>query len=238
MTDDDTPLAKKSDGDVAAFLADVAATPVPVRPEDANGRLLFAMDATASRQPTWDRASHLQGGMFLAAKDLGGLAVQLAFFRGFGEFKVSPWLADPARITEMMTTVSCRAGETQIVKVLRHALDERTQGPINAVVFVGDACEEDVDALGHLAGKLGVKGVPVFVFHEGDDPMAGFAFKEIAKLSGGASMRFDASSADALKRLLGAVAVFAVGGRTALEHHAKKEGGSVLALSNSLKGSV
>ena len=46
---------KTTSKDVNAFLAKVAATPVKkvgVKP----GRLIFALDATASRQPTWDQA--------------------------------------------------------------------------------------------------------------------------------------------------------------------------------------
>lgn len=234
MADDDTLPSKAPADAVADFLSKVAAAPAPVRADNAKGRLLFAMDATASRQPTWDRAAHLQAEMFAATRELGGLAVQLAFYRGFGEFRASPWLADAGQLTRMMTTVTCLAGETQIAKVLRHALDETAKAKVDAVVFVGDACEEDVDTLGALAGQLGLKGVPVFVFHEGGDPMAGFAFKQIAKLSGGAAVRFDAASADALKRLLGAVAVYAAGGRVALETHARRQGGDVLALTHAL----
>lgn len=232
---DETLPEKKSDGAVADFLSKVAAAPKPAAAGGAKGRLLFALDATASRQPTWDRAARLQAEMFLATRDLGGLAVQLAFYRGFGEFKVSPWLMDSVRLAEMMTTVDCRAGETQIGKVLAHALNETAKGKVDAVVFVGDACEEDVDRLGHLAGQLGLKGVPVFVFHEGDDAVAGYAFRQVAQLSGGAAVRFDGASADALKRLLGAVAVYAAGGRAALEDHAGKAGGEVLALTHAMK---
>ena len=234
MVDDDKlPTEKKPDA-VGDFLAKVAAAPRPVSGA-AQGRLLFALDATASRQPTWDHAAQLQGEMFMAARDIGGLAVQLAFYRGFGEFKASKWLMDPSRLANMMSTVTCLAGETQIEKVLRHALDETAKVKVNAVIFVGDACEENVDRLGRAAGELGLKGVPVFVFHEGDDPVAAFAFDQIAKLSGGAAVRFDRSSADALKRLLGAVAVFAAGGQAALEAHAGKMGGDVLALTHALK---
>jgi hypothetical protein len=237
MADDEKtlPADKASDGAVSDFLAKVAAAPKPASAGAATGRLLFALDATASRQPTWDRAARLQGEMFQATRTLGGLAVQLAFYRGFGEFKASPWLADADRLTRMMTSVTCLAGETQIAKVLRHALDETAKAKVNAVVFVGDACEEDVDRLGGLAGELGLKGVPVFVFHEGDDPVAGFAFSQIAKLSGGAAVRFDATSANALKDLLAAVAAFAAGGRAALEDHARRAGGEALKLTHAMK---
>jgi hypothetical protein len=46
-------------------------------------RLILAIDATASRQPTWDTASQVQGQMFLEAGTYGGLDIQLAYFRGF-----------------------------------------------------------------------------------------------------------------------------------------------------------
>ena len=131
-----------------------------------------------------------------------------------------------------MTSVTCLAGETQLAKVLQHAVNQTKDRRLDAVIFVGDSMEEDVDRLGRLAGELGVLGVPVFVFHEGDNPVAAFAFEQIAKLSGGACLRFDAASADALRDLLSAVAVFAAGGRPALEDLARREGGKVLALAD------
>jgi hypothetical protein len=136
----------------------------------------------------------------------------------------------------MMTSVYCRAGETQIRKVLAHAINETKQRRIGALVFVGDCAEEDVDRLGALAGELGVLGVPVFMFHEGRDPVAAFAFKEIARLSGGAYCRFDESSAQTLQDLLSAVAVFAAGGRPALEDLADRRGGDVKRIAHQLQG--
>jgi len=221
--------------DVDAFLDKIART--PARPMAAGrGRLLFAMDATASRQPTWDRAARLQGEMFQAAAQLGGLDVQLAFFRGFGEFQVSKWTGDGEGMARLMTKVSCLAGETQIGKVLQHAVNETGRGRVNALVYVGDACEEDVDSLGTKAGELGVLGVPAFMFHEGDDPIAAFAFQQVARLTGGAYCRFDAASADILRELLSAVAVFAAGGRKALTDHAAKQGGAVLRIAHQVGG--
>ncbi len=192
------------------------------------------MDATASRQPTWDRAANIQAEMFTATSALGGLDVQLAFFRGFGEFKVSQWTNDGVDLLRMMTSVTCFAGETQIGKVLKHALNESHIKKINAVVYVGDSMEENIDALGKTAGELGLNGVPVFMFQEGADPIASYAFQDIARLSGGACVRFDANSADALKKLLSAVAVYAAGGRRALNDLAKREGGAILKLTHQL----
>jgi len=197
---------------------------------------VFAMDATASRQPMWDRAAQIQGKMFTETAALGGLAIQLCFYRGFREFKVSPWLTQSGDLLRMMTSVHCRAGETQIRKVLSHAVNETKHCRIGALVFVGDCVEEDVDQLGALAGELGVLGVPVFMFHEGRDQVAAFAFKQIAQLSGGAYCRFDEGSAQALQELLSAVAVFAAGGRPALTALADKRGGDVKRIAHQLEG--
>lgn len=210
-TKDKVSTTVSSADEVSDFLAKVAATPAPTV-KGARGRLLFAMDATASRQPTWDKAASLQVEMFNATRAIGGLDVQLAFFRGFGEFKVTPWLNDAGRLRELMTRVFCAAGETQIEKVLRHTANEARKGSVNALVYVGDCCEEDVDRLGKAAGELGLLGVPAFMFHEGGDAVAGYAFQQIARLTGGAYCAFDGASAETLKQLLGAVAVFAAGG--------------------------
>ena len=80
-----------------------------------------------------------------------------------------------------MRAVSCIGGETQIERVLEHALAETKKQRVNALVFVGDAMEENVDRLCRLAGELGLLGMPVFVFHEGGDPVAAAAFQQIAQ---------------------------------------------------------
>lgn len=218
-----------------AFLDDLH-TVVAVQGAENGARVLFAMDATASREASWDMAAQIQGEMFEATREIGGLAVQLAFFRGFGEFKVSGWLTRGQDIHRLMSAVFCLAGQTQVEKVLKHARNEaRGAGGVRAVIYVGDCFEENIDHVGQMAGELGILGVPVFVFHEGLDPQAERAFRHIGKLSGGAYAHFDATSADTLKRLLAAVAVFAAGGREALDAFADKHGGDVLLLSQQMK---
>ena len=208
--------AKPGPSAVADFLRKVESLP-QVRPASGRrGRLVFAMDATASRQPSWDRACQLQGEMFLATRDLGGLAVQLTYFRGFQEFAATPFLTDAAELTRRMTGVQCLGGQTQIQRVLDHALAETRRDRIHVLVLVGDAVEEPLDALCHAAGQLGLHGTPVFAFHEGGNTQAGEAFRQIAKVSGGAYAPFDASSAAGLRDLLRAVAAYAAGGRAAL----------------------
>ena len=226
--------SKISKDDVQKFLSKVAAAPVRNKAGE-KGRLIFALDATASRQPAWDRACHLQGEMFQETAALGGLEIQLAYYRGFGEFRASPWTAESATLLRQMSAVFCLAGETQIRKVLQHAVNESKKHAVNALVFVGDCVEEDIDKLGAVAGELGLLGVPAFVFHEGRDPMAEFAFKQIATLTNGAYCRFDAASAQTLRELLRAVAVYAAGGRLALEDFARKKGGAILQIAHQIK---
>lgn len=203
-----------SDADVAEFVARMKALGPAAGP--GRGRLIFAMDATMSRAPTWDMALQLQADMFRAVKEVGGLDVQLVYFRGMGECRASKWVSDPAALARLMTSVSCNGGLTQIGKVLAHALDESGARKVNALVYVGDCMEENVDSLCARAGELALLGVPVFLFQEGADANAERAFREIARLTKGAFCRFDRGSARQLRELLTAVAVYAAGGHKAL----------------------
>jgi len=222
------PAAHKA-AEIEAFLRQVKAMPA-VRPASGRGRLIFALDATASRAPTWDRAAKLQGEMFEAAAALGGLEVQLVFYRGFDECKASRWLATAPELHRVMRGVSCIGGETQIGRVLGHAAKEARAGKVNALVFVGDAMEEKASELCRLAGELGLLGVPLFIFHEGRDPVAAEAFRQMARLSRGAYCPFDAGSAEQLRQLLGAVAAYAAGGPAALADYGERTGGAALLL--------
>jgi hypothetical protein len=208
---------RSSGAEVDAFLAHVN-TIAPVS-SGGRGRLIFAMDAPMSRQPTWDLALGLQADMFRAVKEVGGLDVQLVYFRGFGETRASRWVSDPEALAGLMTRVSCQGGYTQIRKVLTHARRESEQNKVNAIVYVGDCMEEDIDELSQRAGALGLLGVPMFLFQERREPRAELAFKEIARLTRGAYCHFDAGSARQLRELLAAVAVYATGGRKALRDY-------------------
>lgn len=217
--------------DLSAFLRQVAATP-RAGPAGARGRLIFAMDATASREPTWDQAARIQSAMFADTRAIGGIEVQLCYYRGFREFEHSDWIGDSETLLRRMNRVFCAAGLTQIGRVLQHAIAESGRGRVNALVFVGDCMEEDRERLADQAGRLGLLGVPVFVFQEGRDPAAEQSFREIARLSGGAWCPFDASSPHLLRDLLGAVAVYAAGGRKALARYGESRGGALLQLSH------
>jgi len=217
------PEARSSESDVEAFLSQVKSLAEPGA-SSSRGRLIFAMDATMSRQPTWDMALGLQAGMFIAVKAVGGLDVQLVYFRGFGECRASKWVQDPEALAKLMSQVSCRGGHTQIERVLSHARKETNKHKVNALVYVGDCMEENIDDLAAIAGALGLLGMPVFLFQEGSEPAAEVAFREIARLTRGAYCRFDAGSAAQLRELLSAVAVYAAGGRKALENFGSGKG--------------
>lgn len=235
MSGNKTPTTRSSSGDVAAFLDQAAKTPMRA-PGAKNGRLIFAMDATASRGPTWAQAMAIQSDMFKEAATVGGLDVQLVYYRGVMDFGASPWLGDPARVANLMRTVDVEGGNTQIVRVLRHALAESKASKVNAMVFIGDAVEESQDSILDAAGRLGLQGVPVFVFHEGGGEPAGGVFRRIARITRGAYSAFDANSAQQLRDLLKAVAVFAAGGRKALENYGAKQGGAALQITHQLGG--
>ena len=232
---DKTPTTRPTSANVAEFLKKAAQVQVRA-PDGKNGRLIFAMDATASRGPTWAQAMGIQTEMFQEAASVGGLDVQLAYYRGLMDFGASPWLSDAARMITLMRGVSVESGNTQIERLLRHAAEEAKRGKVSAVVFIGDAVEESADQIAAAAGQLALRGVPVFIFHEGGMEPAGAVFRQIAHITKGAYSAFDASSPQQLRDLLKAVAIFAAGGRKALENYSKKAGGIVLKLTHQVSG--
>jgi hypothetical protein len=210
-----TPAPASSRPEIAEFIERVHALG-PASASDKRGRLIFALDATMSRQPTWDSACALQADMFREAAKTGGLDIQLVYFRGLGECRASGWVAGAEKLAGLMSAIDCRGGHTQIGKVLSHARQEYGKQRVQAMVFVGDAMEEKIDDLCTAAGELGLLGVPVFMFQEGDDSVAENAYREIARLSHGAYCRFDTGAAHQLGELLRAVAAYAAGGIKAL----------------------
>ena len=192
------------------------------------GRLIFALDATMSRQPLWDTACKLQADMFREAAAIGGLDVQLVYYRSLAECRASAWVSQAEKLAELMTRIDCRGGHTQIGRVLAHARAESERKKVQALVFVGDAMEEKLDDLCQAAGALGLLGVPAFMFQEGYDAIAEQAFREIARLTKGAYCRFDPGAAHQLGELLRAVAAYAAGGMKALaDLSARRDPGAV-----------
>jgi hypothetical protein len=216
-----TPSAAE---EIAAFVAKARA--MSPQAAGARGRLVFALDATMSRQPTWDMACALQADMFRETAALGSLDIRLVYYRGLNECRATGWISDSNQLAKLMSKIDCRGGNTQIGKVLAESRREAVASGVRAVVFVGDAMEEPIDQLCAKAGELGLLRVPVFMFQEGHDEVAEQAFREIARLTGGAWCRFDPGAAAQLRELLRAAAAYAAGGREALLRLSKTAGGA------------
>ena len=179
----------------------------------ARARLIFAIDATASRAPTWKLARRLQAEMFLETAKIGGLEAQLVYYRGLNGFHDSALDQQWARTGQQHDPGHMHSGPTQIGRLLAHVRQECARQKVSAVTFIGDAAEENPQELYNAATGL---GVPLFLFQEGDDPHVSEVFEELKRLTNGAHRRFSPGAARELAGLLRAAAVFAVGGLAAL----------------------
>jgi hypothetical protein len=187
------------------------------------GRMIFALDATGSRAATWAIACKVQAEMFRAAAPIGRLDVQLVYYRGNSErqeCRASKWKSSGEEIARLMDMIDCRCGVTQIGKVLDHALRETEKAPVQALVFIGDAMEEGIAELAAMAGELGARDLPIFIYQEGRDAAVRKAFRLLALKSGGEYFEFNPETSRAVEQLteqLGAVARLAMGDTEALE---------------------
>jgi len=178
-------------------------------------RLIVALDLTASREATLEKARLATAEMFGAMGAVGPVQLRLVYFRGLNETKKSRWHEDPAILCASMQKLACEAGATQIARTLRLALGEEEN--ISSLVYIGDCCEEEPDELVVLAQELGRKGIPLWMFHECDDHdwdsiRAKPVFKTMAKASGGVYVEFKPESSLVLRELLASVAAYSASG--------------------------
>ena len=176
--------------------------------DKSKNRLILGIDATASREATWDIATSLHSDIFSVAERT--LQIQLAYYRGIADFKASDWTQTHQSLRSSMEKVHCLGGRTQISRFLQHCYTEAIHHTLKGIVFIGDCCEEEPKEIINLAGKIGILGIPIFIFQEGHDAFATKVFREIAKISGGAHSSFSADSAKALGELLEAVFSYVV----------------------------
>src|SRR5262249_22165036 len=123
-------------------------------------------------------------------------------------------------VAQLMHRIDCRSGHTQIGRVFSHALRESERGPVQALIFIGDAMEEDLETLTVMAAKLGGQKVPIFMFQGGRDAVVRKAFRLFALKSGGEFFEFNPDRPQAVAQLssqLNAVARLAVGDAEALK---------------------
>src|SRR5262249_138590 len=150
-----TPTASPTKIDL--FLDRLAARNAP------SGRLIFALDATASREETWNRAIELQSSMFNEVAQIGGLEIQLVFYPGT-ECRSSQWRTSAKALEQSMRKIQCVGGYTKVRKFLEHARRAHDQTPVSTLVFVGDAMEEKVDEVIGAANALKSRGVKALMF--------------------------------------------------------------------------
>lgn len=186
-------------------------------------RLLFTMDATASREPSWNVAKEITGAMFEAVP--GALDVALAYHGGGRLQEITPFSASAKAFLDKLHMVQCRAGCTALNKILNAAIDIPR---LKALIYVGDCFEESTIEAVELAQQLKLKGVRCFMFHDTSSGNQGYdvktartIFEQIAQITGGALLPFDENSPGMVKALLEAIAIFASLGIKALEQKTK-----------------
>ena len=90
--------------------------------QTARGRIAFVIDATASREPTWDTAAQLQAEMFGEVARFGTLEMQVVYFRGTNEVGASNWSSDARELQHFMGRIRCEGGYTKYVRAFERVV--------------------------------------------------------------------------------------------------------------------
>lgn len=184
--------------------------------------LTSTAEAADASKFIWDRIK--QAELFGA----GPIAVQLGFFGREDEGQVRPYLATRWAVNADELSALVDHAQTRCVcgcftttdSILESALRETCQGPVAAVVIVGDSFHGDLDAAIATAEKLRAAGTRVFLFQQSVTNAAEPAIARIAEMTGGAFFQFNPHVEKLSGRLieqLAAITHFAVGGKDALE---------------------
>jgi len=174
-------------------------------------RLVFAVDATESREATWRAAKQLTD-VLLAALP-GELDVALAVHGGNRLHTFTKFTSDAGALRNRAASVRCEMGYTRLLDILARVLE--TEG-VSVVCYVGDAYEESARRGYKLAESLKARGIRLIVLFDGAgwsdlDSHAAKVLAEMARRTGGALLPFDITALPKLRDLLEAVAVLAVG---------------------------
>lgn len=173
----------------------------------------FVIDATASREDTWEDAKTIQCDMFNQIAGMGQMRLRLVHFGG-DELTDRGYANSPDIVHAQMNETVCRGGSTQIIESLDALLASPDADQPRSIILVGDSFEEDSDALLERATTLADKKIKVYAFQEGDESDAAYAFRMLAEKTGGAYAVFGADMP--LKELCQGVALQAIGGNAAL----------------------
>lgn len=193
--------------------------PAPALPQSnaLPARLVFAADATASREEQWEAAKELTDALFSAIP--GGIEVALAVHGGGRLHTWTPFTSRPDKLRDLAARVKIQAGETRLLDVLRRTLEDPR---ISVVVYIGDRFEESRELARQVAKALKLQQTRLIILHDrgmGYDleiEDAASVFAALAELTGGTVLPFDISALARLRELLAAVAVLAIGGTSML----------------------
>jgi hypothetical protein len=191
--------------------------------DNQNPRMILALAAEADDKFIWDQLRTLQPEMFAA----GPVQIKFAYFGREGAldetrpYIATRWTTDANDMVDLMDhgRAGCVCGcYVKINDILSQALQETRQGPVQAVVIVGDHFHGDLDAAIATAEQLRAAGTRLFLFQQGRDDSP--EFRVLAEVTGGAYFRLNPHVERIAKRLpglLGAITHFAVRGTAALE---------------------
>ena len=179
--------------------------PPPKRP-----RLVFAFDATASREPAWATARQVTDALVRALP--GELDVALAVHGGSRLHTFTDFSPDARTLRDRAAGISCVPGFTRMLPILSGSLK---RAGVRVVVYIGDVFEESLGQGRKIADAMAARGIKLIVLHDTSDHSArnhAEIFNDLARRTGGCVLPFDAGAPDKLRELLAALAVFAVGG--------------------------
>ena len=133
------------------------------------------------------------------------------------------WATNADDLAELMDRgrAGCVCGcYVQVGDILEQALRETRQGPVQAVVIVGDHFHGDLEAAVASARQLCAAGTRLFLFQQGRSGATERAFRILAEVTGGAYFPFNPHIervAERLPGMLEAITRFVVSGMAALE---------------------
>ena len=127
-----------------------------------------ALDATASRQATWDLADPCAGEM--SSRPPRRRARRAArVLHGFGGSSPSAWVRDAAEFVRLMRTVAASPARPRSRACCCHAAQEARRSRCRLWCSSATASRRIVDGSGRLAGNSESFGLRAFMFHEGRD---------------------------------------------------------------------
>ena len=187
-------------------------------------RIILAVAAEANDQFIWQSVRTIQTEMFAA----GPVQIKFAYFGAEGNLPSRPyvstrWVTDADDMADLMDhgRKNCVCGcFLQTGDILKHALEETKQGPVQAVIIIGDRFHGDLNEAVDIAKQLSAAGTRVFSFQQGNCDHPATAFERLAEATGGAHFQFNPYIEQVTERLpemLEAITHFAIGGMAALE---------------------